>query len=404
MPEEPWSVVPDELRELTAPEERLHDLVEAVYTVVSDLDVDRVLQQLVTAAVRLVDAEYGALGLLEPESGSGERRLAQFVPVGMNEATIQRIGHWPRGEGVLGAVLSGDSALRLDDLTRHPAFRGWPAGHPPMHSFLGVPVRMRDTILGDLYLANKRGGGPFTDEDERIIDALGVIAAVKIINVRMYDQVQRDTVRRQQDSAKIAVMEDRDRIARDLHDSVIQRIYASGLALQGALRMHPTPDVADRLERVVADLDDTIQDIRGTIFSLQSTSGGQGGLQSEISELVTRAARHLGFTPALRQKGPIEAVVPPDTARQAMAVLRESLSNVVRHADATRIEVAVTAARGELRISVADNGIGVGEAPRRGGLRNIAERATELDGVVEIGLGLDGRGTTVVWRVPIPGA
>ncbi|BAW09123.1 GAF domain-containing sensor histidine kinase [Nocardia seriolae] len=404
MPEEPWSVVPDELRELTAPEERLHDLVEAVYTVVSELDVDRVLQQLVTAAVRLVDAEYGALGLLEPESGSGERRLAQFVPVGMNEATIQRIGHWPRGEGVLGAVLSGDSALRLDDLTRHPAFRGWPAGHPPMHSFLGVPVRMRDTILGDLYLANKRGGGPFTDEDERIIDALGVIAAVKIINVRMYDQVQRDTVRRQQDSAKIAVMEDRDRIARDLHDSVIQRIYASGLALQGALRMHPTPDVADRLERVVADLDDTIQDIRGTIFSLQSTSGGQGGLQSEISELVTRAARHLGFTPALRQKGPIEAVVPPDTARQAMAVLRESLSNVVRHADATRIDVAVTAARGELRISVADNGIGVGEAPRRGGLRNIAERATELDGVVEIGLGLDGRGTTVVWRVPIPGA
>lgn len=404
MPEEPWSVVPDELRELTAPEERLHDLVEAVYTVVSELDVDRVLQQLVTAAVRLVDADYGALGLLEPESGSGERRLAQFVPVGMNEATIQRIGHWPRGEGVLGAVLSGDSALRLDDLTRHPAFRGWPAGHPPMHSFLGVPVRMRDTILGDLYLANKRGGGPFTDEDERIIDALGVIAAVKIINVRMYDQVQRDTVRRQQDSAKIAVMEDRDRIARDLHDSVIQRIYASGLALQGALRMHPTPDVADRLERVVADLDDTIQDIRGTIFSLQSTSGGQGGLQSEISELVTRAARHLGFTPALRQKGPIEAVVPPDTARQAMAVLRESLSNVVRHADATRIDVAVTAARGELRISVADNGIGVGEAPRRGGLRNIAERATELDGVVEIGLGLDGRGTTVVWRVPIPGA
>ncbi|OJF82203.1 GAF domain-containing sensor histidine kinase [Nocardia seriolae] len=404
MPEEPWSVVPDELRELTAPEERLHDLVEAVYTVVSELDVDRVLQQLVTAAVRLVDAEYGALGLLEPESGSGERRLAQFVPVGMNEATIQRIGHWPRGEGVLGAVLSGDSALRLDELTRHPAFRGWPAGHPPMHSFLGVPVRMRDTILGDLYLANKRGGGPFTDEDERIIDALGVIAAVKIINVRMYDQVQRDTVRRQQDSAKIAVMEDRDRIARDLHDSVIQRIYASGLALQGALRMHPTPDVADRLERVVADLDDTIQDIRGTIFSLQSTSGGQGGLQSEISELVTRAARHLGFTPALRQKGPIEAVVPPDTARQAMAVLRESLSNVVRHADATRIDVAVTAARGELRISVADNGIGVGEAPRRGGLRNIAERATELDGVVEIGLGLDGRGTTVVWRVPIPGA
>lgn len=402
MSEESWGGVPDELRALTAPEERLHDLVEAVYAVVSDLDVDLVLRQLVTAACRLVDAEYGALGLLERgDDGSGERRLAQFVPVGMDEATIRKIGNWPCGRGVLGVVLSGEDPVRLDDLMTHPAFEGWPAGHPLMHSFLGVPVRYRGRLLGDLYLANKRSGS-FTDEDERIIEALAVIAATKITNVRMYEQVQLDTVRRQQDSAKIAVMEDRDRIARDLHDSVIQRIYASGLALQGALRMQPAPDIADRLERVVADLDDTIQDIRGTIFSLQSASGGQGGLRSEISDLVTTAARHLGFTPSLRQNGPIDTLVPPDTARQAIAVLRESLSNTVRHADATRIDVAVTAARGELRISVADNGIGVGDAPRRGGLRNIAERATELDGVVEIGLGLDGRGTTVVWRVPIP--
>ncbi|WP_198347236.1 GAF domain-containing sensor histidine kinase [Nocardia terrae] len=404
MSDEPWGAVPDVLRELTAPEERLHDLVEAVYSVVSDLDVDMVLRQLVTAAVRLVDAEYGALGLLDLDDPSGELRLAQFVPVGMDDSIIQRIGHWPRGGGVLGVVLSGDEPVRLDDLMQHPAFEGWPAGHPPMHSFLGVPVRYRGRVLGDLYLSNKRGGGTFTDEDERIIEALAVIAATKITNVRMYDQVQRDTVRRQQDSAKIAVMEDRDRIARDLHDSVIQRIYASGLALQGALRMQPAADIADRLERVVADLDDTIQDIRGTIFSLQSATGGEGGLRSQITELVASAARHLGFTPGLRQNGPIDTLVPPETARQALAVLRESLSNVVRHADATRIDVSVTAARGELRISVADNGIGVGSAPRRGGLRNIAERATELDGVVEIGLGLDGRGTTVVWRVPIPEA
>ncbi|MFE3190511.1 GAF domain-containing protein [Nocardia sp. NPDC059240] len=403
MSEEPWGAVPDELRELTASRERLHDLVEAVYTVVSDLDVDLVLRQLVAAAVRLVDAEYGALGLLEPDDGTGERRLAQFVPVGMDQATIDRIGHWPCGRGVLGAVLAGEDPVRMADLTKHPAFEGWPAGHPSMRSFLGVPVRYRGRVLGDLYLTNKRGGS-FSDEDERIIEALAVIAAVKITNVRMYERVQQETARRQRDSAKIAVMEDRDRIARDLHDSVIQRIYASGLALQGALRLQPTADIADRLERVVADLDDTIQDIRGTIFSLQSASGGQGGLRSEISELVTTAARHLGFTPSLHQDGPIDTVVPPDTARQALAVLRESLSNTVRHADATRIDVAVHAVRGELRISVADNGIGVGDAPRRGGLRNIAERATELDGVVEVGLGLDGRGTTVVWRVPIPPA
>ncbi|WP_162958244.1 GAF domain-containing sensor histidine kinase [Nocardia yunnanensis] len=412
MSELPWGAVPDELRELTASRERLHDLVEAVYAVVSDLDVDMVLRQLVAAAVRLVDAEYGALGLLELGDGDAldggqpredPPRLAQFVPVGMDQEAIDRIGHWPRGGGVLGVVLAGEHPVRLDDLTEHPGFEGWPPGHPPMRSFLGVPVRYRDRLLGDLYLTNKRGGA-FTDEDERIIEALAVIAAVKIINVRMYDRVQRDTVRRQQDSAKIAVMEDRDRIARDLHDSVIQRIYASGLALQGALRMGPVPEITERLERVVADLDDTIQDIRGTIFSLQSANNGQAGLRSAISDLVTTAARHLGFAPALRQNGPIDTLVPPETGRQALAVLRESLSNTVRHADATRIDVTVTAGRGELRIAVADNGIGVGDAPPRGGLRNIAERATELDGVVEIGLGLDGRGTTVVWRVPIPRA
>ncbi|MFI1913626.1 GAF domain-containing sensor histidine kinase [Nocardia sp. NPDC020380] len=400
MPEEPWGLVPDELRELTASRERLHDLVEAVYTVVSDLDVSVVLRQLVAAAVRLADAEYGALGLL-PDDDGVERRLAEFVQVGMDEATVRRIGHWPQGGGVLGAVLAGEDPVRLTDLTTHPAFEGWPAGHPDMRSFLGVPVRIRGRLLGDLYLANKRGGGRFTAEDERIIEALAVIAAAKISNARMHEQVQLDAIRRQRDSIKIALMEDRDRIARDLHDTVIQRIYASGLALQGALRLEPAPEVAERLERVVTALDETIQDIRATIFSLQSATGGSGGLRSEIAELVTTAARHLGFTPTLRQRGPIDTAVPEETGRQAVAVLRESLSNVVRHADATRIDVAVTVDPDELRISVADNGIGVGDAHPRGGLRNIADRATALGGILELGPGLDNRGTALLWRVPI---
>ncbi|MGW4117563.1 GAF domain-containing sensor histidine kinase [Nocardia sp. NPDC004711] len=401
MSDELWGVVPDELRELTASRERLHDLVEAVYTVVSDLDVDLVLRQLVTAAVRLVGAQYGALGLLEPENGSGERQLAQFVPVGMDEETIRRIGHWPHGRGVLGTVLSGEHPVRLADLTKSPAFAAWPDGHPPMRSFLGVPLRYRGTVLGDLYLTNKRGGA-FSDEDERIIEALAVIAAVKIVNVRMYDQVQHDTERRRRDAATIAVLEERDRIARDLHDSVIQRIHASGQALQSALRMNPAPEIGERLARVAADLDDAVQDIRATLFALPPTTGEQGGLRSEITELVSTAARHLGCTPSLRQDGPLDTRVPPETGRQALAVLRESLSNVARHAEATRIDVDVTAARGELRISVADNGIGVGDAPRRGGLRKIAERATNLAGALELGPGLDGYGTTLVWRVPIP--
>ncbi|WP_433671684.1 GAF domain-containing protein [Nocardia sp. CA-136227] len=202
MSEERWGVVPDEVRELNASRERLHALVEAVYTVVSAVDVELVLHQLVTAAARLVDAEYGALGLLEADDGSGEQRPARFIAVGMDEETIRRIGHWPRGRGLLGLVLSGDHPVRLANLTKHPAFEGWPAGHPGMRSFLGVPVRYRDTVLGNLYFTNKRGG-PFSDEDERIIEALAVTAAVKITNVRMHDQVRRDAVQRQRDSATI---------------------------------------------------------------------------------------------------------------------------------------------------------------------------------------------------------
>ncbi|MFB8007673.1 GAF domain-containing protein [Nocardia sp. NPDC056000] len=390
--------VPAELRGLTAPSERLHDLVEAIYTVVTDLDVAVVLRQLLAAATRLVGAQYGALGLLAPDD-SGPRRLAEFVQIGMDEDTVRRMPSWPKGRGLLGVVLAGDQPVRLDDLTTHPAFEGWPPGHPLMRAFLGVPVRIRGRVLGDLYLADTRAG-IFTAEDERIIEALAVVAAVKITNARMFEQVQRDAVRRHEDSIKIAVMEDRDRIARDLHDSVIQRIYAAGLTAQAALRLHPAPEVTERLERLISALDDTIQDIRATIFSIQSPTPVPGGLPGEITDLVTSAARHLGFTPALRQYGALDAI-DPETAHELLAVLRESLSNAVRHADATRVDITITADMGELRVSVADNGIGLGDAPHRGGLRNLAERAAARNGVLEISPGLESQGTTLLWRVPL---
>ncbi|MEU0540728.1 GAF domain-containing protein [Nocardia sp. NPDC005978] len=406
MPTDPWGGVPDELRGLSAPRERLHDLVEAVYAVVSDLDVAVVLRQLVAAATRLVNADFGALGLLDPESDPGDRALAEFIQVGMDAATVAAMPGWPRGRGVLGVVLAGERPVRLDDVAVHPAFEGWPPGHPVMRGFLGVPVRYRGRVLGDLYLASARPGA-FTAEDERIIEALAVIAAVKIANVRMYEQVQRDAVRRHEDSITIAVMSDRDRIARDLHDSVIQRIYAAGLTAQGALRLEPAPEVTERLERVVAALDETIQDIRATIFSIRSPAPGVAGLRGEIAELAASAAAHLGFTPALEQTGPIDGV-PGDIAGQALAVLREALSNTVRHAHATRVDIAVSVELGHLRISVADNGIGLGDnglgdTAHRGGLRNMAERARALGGELDLSPGMDGRGATVLWHVPLPG-
>ncbi|MBL1078571.1 GAF domain-containing protein [Nocardia sp. 2] len=384
--------VPGELRHLAAPAERLHELLEAVYAVSTDRELPTILRQLTVSAARVVDARFGAMGLLDPETRDGHRRLAEFIQYGLDEATERRIGVWPHGGGVLGAVLASEVPIRVDDLTTHPAFAGWPAGHPLMRSFLGVPVRVQGELYGNLYLADKRGG-PFTPEDERIIEALAVMAGVKIANVRMLEEKYRANV-------KIAVMEDRERIARDLHDTVIQRIYAAGLTVQGALRADPSPDLTDRLDRVVTALDETIQDIRATIFSIQSPAVSNG-LHSDITELVTSAASHLGFTPTLRQDGPLDAV-PAETARQALAVLRESLSNAVRHAHATRIDVQVTAAADELRITVADNGIGLGAAPRRSGLRNLAERAENLGGSLDLGQGLDGRGTGLRWRVLLP--
>ncbi|WP_354638286.1 GAF domain-containing sensor histidine kinase [Kitasatospora camelliae] len=538
--------------------DRIHSLLEAVLAVGRDLELNQALRHVVEAAVTLVDAEYGALGVI-----GDDRYLSQFVPVGVGDEEIKRIGPLPSGHGLLGELIHHPAPLRLTEIAEHPSSYGFPAHHPPMHTFLGVPIRVRDKVFGNLYLTEKRGGAEFDAEDEAVLSTLAVAAGVAIENARLYTQarlherwltagaeitssllsgsaeqevldllvdraaeiaradlavvalrlpdtqelevriavglkaeehrglvlplegsfvgaavcagglvvstdvhedpritvgpprweglgpavavpigtseggirgvlmlaraagaplfeedesgplqgfagqaaVAMELAERRRDSEQVALLEERDRIARDLHDLAIQRLFATGMTLQGATRFIDHPGANERVLRAIDDLDETAKTIRSTIFGLRTRDTGPAarGLRAKVVEAVARAAEVLGFTPALRMTGLLDTTVPPAVADEAIAVLQETLSNVARHASAGSAEVWLAAADGELVVTVTDDGVGLPEGGRRSGLANLAERATALGG------GFDARalpagGTGIVWRVPLPAA
>jgi signal transduction histidine kinase len=534
--------------------DRAYALIEAVVAVGSQLDLEMVLRQIVEAATKLVSARYGALGVVG-ESG----RLTEFVPVGLDEAQIGAIDHWPEGRGVLGKLITDPRPLRLADIAAHPDSSGFPDGHPAMRSFLGVPVRIRDEVYGNLYLTEKQGGGEFDEDDEALVVALAAAAGVAIENARLYAEARRQqqwlranaevtqrllsgdepdqvldlvaqhalemsgaslvvlalpTGRRDQlliehacgdgaaqarglvlpahgsasgvvmasgkplivddfsndprvaavarehlplgpavlvplgpagnvrgvltagrhqgalplsppavemlitfaaqagiglelaehrrDAQRILLFEDRDRIARDLHDLVIQRLFATGMSLQGATALMRDPDGARRVQQAVDALDETIRDIRSTIFRLQSRGDADPpGLRSRLLAVVEEMTGPLGFAPSLRMAGPLDTLVPDHVADQALAALREALANAAKHAQATRVDVAVAVETGaDLVLMVRDNGVGLKKITRRSGLANLAERAAELGGTLRTGTA-EGGGTELEWRVPL---
>jgi signal transduction histidine kinase len=532
--------------------DRTHALLEAVVAVGSHLDLEAVLRQIVEAAVELVSARYGALGVV----GDGGR-LAEFVPVGLDESEITGIHHWPEGRGLLGKLISDPRPLRLHDISADPGSSGFPDGHPPMRSFLGVPVRIREEVYGNLYLTEKRGGD-FDEEDEALVQALAAAAGVAIENARLYADARRqqqwlrataevtsrllsgdppgevlELVARQalemsgadlvvlalptgnratlmiehacgdgaagalglvlpaersasgivmasgkpltvddftgdkrvaqvarehmplgpavlvplgpagdvrgvltagrnqgalplpadavdmlitfaaqagiglelaehrSDAQRLALFEERDRIARDLHDLVIQRLFATGMSLQGTTARIGDPEVVDRVEKAVDALDETIRDIRSAIFSLQSRGEAEPArLRTRILGVVEEMTEPLGFAPALRLAGPLDSQVPAGLAGQLLAALREALANVAKHAQASRADVAVEAGA-DLVLSVRDNGIGLAGATRRSGLANLTERAGECGGAMRVATAAGG-GTELLWRVPLP--
>ncbi|WP_370079850.1 GAF domain-containing protein [Streptacidiphilus sp. MAP12-16] len=535
--------------------DRVRSLLEAVLAVGRDLELGQVLRHIVESAVVLVDARYGALGVV-----SESQRLSQFITVGIDDADVAAIGPLPQGHGILGELIRHPDPLRLPELAAHPASYGFPRNHPPMQSFLGVPIRVRGEVFGNLYLTEKQGAGEFDAEDESVLSTLAVAAGVAIDNARLYREARQrerwltasaeiingllsgspeaevlhllvdrarevadadlavialplgaagelvvelavgegadahhglvlpaegsfvgaalrsgqpiispdvnkdpritagplrwegigpavavrmgtdkggvrgvlmlarivggaeftpeDSVpllgfagqaalglelsERRRDAEQITLLEDRDRIARDLHDLAIQRLFATGMTLQSAERFIEHPEAVERVQRAVDDLDATVKIIRSTIFGLRARDAGPSGhgLRARVVDTVERAVPVLGFTPGLRMEGLLDTEVPPEPRESLLAVLSEALSNTARHARATAVEVTVSASRTNVTLSVVDDGVGIPDGVPRSGLANLAERAKQCGGTFAVTPGLSG-GTRLVWQVPL---
>ncbi len=375
------------LRRIDDPD-RLRALVAAVLAVGSDLSLPVLLHHIVESAATLIDARYAALGVLDA-SGEG---LSEFVHVGIAPERVARIGHLPEGHGILGLLILEPEPLRLADLGTHPYSYGFPENHPPMGSFLGVPVRVRGRVFGNLYLTDKQGAAEFSEDDEILAVALAGAAGIAIENTRLLARVR-----------ELSLVEDRERIAADLHDTVIQRLFATGLGLQSAVRSIDNPAAAGRIQQAVDDLDETIREIRSTIFALQASPTPGRGLRDEILSLATEAAPNLGFEPTVRFEGLIDHRVGAAIGTQLLAVLREALSNVVRHAGASKVAVEVVVTQIDLVATVSDDGIGAGPGERAGGkgLASLHHRAAALGGTLDMQAGAGGVGTTMRWQVPI---
>jgi signal transduction histidine kinase len=353
--------------------------------ITADVELQDLLRHIVEEATSLVDARYGALGVLN-QSRTG---LEQFVTVGVSRDEVNAIGPPPIGRGVLGLLITDPRPLRLARIGDHPESYGFPPHHPSMTSFLGVPIRVRDDVYGNLYLTDKRDAGAFSDEDEALAEALAQAAGIAIQNSRLHDQVR-----------VISVLDDRDRIARDLHDRVIQRIFAVGMTLQGVVRMPDPTQARSRIDRAVDELDATIAEIRSTIFELGETSL-PGGLRQSIVRLSEEMAPTLGARPELSFSGPIDNTVPKQTADQILAVLREALANAGKHANASSYQVILRVGD-DIVLEVVDNGTGFDPEAVSGGLGllNLRNRAEKLNGTFQVMSGAS-EGTRVIWAVPL---
>jgi signal transduction histidine kinase len=364
---------------------KLLRLIDAVLMIEAAVELPVLLRHLVEEACSLVDARYGALGVLN-EARTG---LDPFITVGMGDAEEEAIGARPTGRGVLGVLITEPASLRLTDLGSHPDSYGFPPRHPPMKSFLGVTVRVRSVVYGNLYLTDKIGGEEFNEQDQALAEALAVAAGIAVENTRLHERVR-----------VLGVLDDRDRIARDLHDRVIQRVFAVGMSLQGAMRLSERDEIVERVSKAVDDLDTTVTEIRTAIFELGNKSIA-GGLRQSVLELTEEMASSLGARPEVTFDGAVDNAISQRVADSLLAVLREALTNAGKHAQASRYSVTISVDQ-DVRLEVQDNGIGIDLSQAFGsglGLLNLRSRAERLGGSFEILAGEDG--TQLLWRVPV---
>jgi signal transduction histidine kinase len=367
----------------------LRQLLDAVMAIGADLDLGATLRRIIEAATALVDARYGALGVLNQERNA----LAEFITVGIDERERRRIGELPKGHGILGLLIADPRTLRLPDLSEHPDRFGFPSNHPEMRSFLGVPIMVRNEVFGNLYLTDKRSAEVFTDIDQELTIALAAAAGVAIENARLHARVR-----------ELVLLEDRERIAMDLHDTVIQRLFATGMSLQATERVTEQADVAHRIQTAVEDLDATIGQIRSSIFALSAASRARApGLRARLLDIVGEMSPALASDPRVQFAGPVDTTVPEEMADELVVILRELLSNVARHAQAKRVDVLVRVDGRQVILRVVDDGAGLGPAVARSGngLRNLEARAARAGGSFAL-TGVPDGGTRAEWRAPLP--
>lgn len=365
---------------------RLRALLDAVLVIASDLDLPTVLGRIVASAADLADARYAALGVLD-EAGTG---LDDFLTIGIDNDTKTKIGPLPKGHGILGELIVDPKPLRLPNIAEHPSSYGFPPNHPPMTSFLGVPIRLHNKVFGNLYLTDKRSAEVFSDIDEEVVVTLAAAAAIAIENARLHEQV-----------AKLTLIEERDRIAKDLHDTVIQRLFAAGLVLQTTAQL-ADEDVSTRIGQTVDELDSVVREVRSAIFKLESPNASPSA-QEAIGEVAAEASRMLGFDVAVTLDSKLDDVdLPPQVFHALLSTLRESLSIIARHAHASSATIELQVDDPDVVLRVQDNGVGIDLQAGLGGrgIANANDRASRLGGAFSIATRSTG-GTAVEWRAPL---
>jgi signal transduction histidine kinase len=356
-------------RQLTA-------LDQAVRGIGGVLDVDRVLQSITDHVRELVDAQYAALGIVDT-GGAIER----FITSGLSAEERARIGDLPRGHGLLGLIIRENRTYRIPEIASHPQRYGFPPNHPEMHSFLGMPITAKREVVGRLYLTNKRGASEFSTEDARLVEMFALHAGIAIENARLHDQVGR-----------LAVVDERDRISRDLHDSVIQSIYGQTLALDDVpdLIGEDPEEARRRVDEAIDALHAVIRDIRNFIFGLRPVLLEAGNLDAGIEQLATELRRNgaVGVDVRIHDPRGALALLPIEATAELLAITREALSNIARHAQATSCTVELDAEGDQIRLAISDDGQGFDPEARIGGghhgLGNMRSRAAALRADFEV--------------------
>lgn len=365
--------------------ERFAPLAEVAEALAGDLDLDSVLQRVTDSAAHATGAAYAALGVIGP----GET-ISRFVTHGADQATIEAIGHYPRGEGLLGLLIRDPQVLRLDDLHSHPASSGFPPGHPPMTSFLGGPVRSGGEVFGNLYLTDKPGG--FDETDEAILRVLSAQAGAAIDNTRLSTQLR-----------QLAVHEERDRISRELHDGVIQTLFSIGMGLESARALVGVdpPRVAERLEGAIDSIDTAIRDLRGAIYQLRLQQAATHGLTNGLIELAREHEANARTRPHLDLASGIDTQMPATAVADVLSIVREAFTNVAKHAPDAPVTIAARSQDDTVQIEVADQGPGfdLASAQIGRGLQSMRERAAALAGTLEIHTQPE-RGTRIRLHLP----